>query len=156
MLESFSCTAADSHKCTLANDLFMAVWNLYDDSLNGIHSLRQKNEEEKRGRESGCLLSRHKWLVVSEQKHWCYIERTLSPFPCKKDLFFGGIFGFSIIWSFSWILWLDKQVRKNRNACFYVSCEKLFKIYLVVPICLNCLYISSDFYFFKCFVPIYC
>lgn len=27
-----SCTAVDSHKCTLANDLFTAVWNVYDDS----------------------------------------------------------------------------------------------------------------------------
>ncbi len=80
MLESFSCIAADSHKCTLANDLFMVVWNLYDDSLNGIHSLRQKNEEEKREREREreSLLSRHKWLAVSEQKHWCDIERTVS------------------------------------------------------------------------------
>ncbi len=86
MLESFSCTAADSHKRTLANDLFMVVWNLYDDSLNGIHSLRQKNEEKKRGRERESLLSRHKGPVVSEKKHWCDIERTLSLFPCKKGL----------------------------------------------------------------------
>ncbi len=91
MLESFSCTAADSHKRTLANDLFMVVWNLYDDSLNGIHSLRQKNEEKRgrereRERERGCLLSRHKGPVVSEQKHWCDIERTLSLFPSKKGL----------------------------------------------------------------------
>lgn len=27
-----SCTAVDSHKCTLAYDLFTAVWNVYDDS----------------------------------------------------------------------------------------------------------------------------
>jgi len=55
------CRLPQMYTANTAIDLFTAVWNLYDESLNGIHSLRQKSEEDGRG----ILLSRQKWLVVS-------------------------------------------------------------------------------------------
>jgi len=135
-----------------AIDLFTAVWNLYDESLNGIHSLRQKSEEDGRG----ILLSRQKWLVVSVTLVWLLKDSIfLSPqLRLVSWILLGTFFLVSASsGGFCSTIWLDKKVRNKAEIHVFIAC--LFKIYFLVPICphnISLFYFKGPDLIFQCSV----